>query len=105
MALRAAVARRIFACFLTAAAGSAVAAPAFAQHVVTDGEAGKLTLDALTATPRPVFRRVVYRPARSSWMQSRSRSMSIVHLASFHHSVREASTMSHYGISRRRRRS
>ncbi len=104
MALRAAVARRIFACFLTAAAGS-VAAPAFAQHVVTDNEAGKLTLDALTATPRPIFHRVVYRPARSSWMQSRTRSMSIVHLASFHHSVREASTMSHYGISRRRRRS
>ncbi len=34
-------------------------APAFAQHVVTDVEAGKLTFDALTATPRPVYRPVM----------------------------------------------
>lgn len=38
-----------------------------AQHVVTEGEAGKLTLEALTATPpppRPVYR-AYYRPAMS----------------------------------------
>ena len=105
MALRAFAARRLFACFLVAAAGSAMAAPAFAQHVVTDDEAGKLTLDALTATPRPVVHRVIYRQVRSSWMQPRSRSIPMVRLASFHRSIRESSTMSHYGISRRRRRS
>ena len=33
--------------------------PAFAQHVVTDMEAGKLTFDALTATPRPIYRPIV----------------------------------------------
>lgn len=46
----------------TAALGCAllIAAPAaFAQHVVTDVEAGKLTFDALTATPRPVYRPVM----------------------------------------------
>ncbi len=35
--------------------------PAKAQHVVTDYEARKLTLDALTAVPRPVYR-PVFRP-------------------------------------------
>ncbi|WP_428376720.1 hypothetical protein [Lichenicoccus sp.] len=35
--------------------------PAAAQHVVTDSEASKLTLDALTAAPRPVYRSI-YRP-------------------------------------------
>nr|WP_321984509.1 hypothetical protein [uncultured Lichenicoccus sp.] len=35
--------------------------PAAAQHVVTSSEAGKLTLDALTAAPRPVYRSI-YRP-------------------------------------------
>ena len=48
---------------LTAAAlGCALlltAPAAFAQHVVTDMEAGKLTLDALTATPRPVYRPIM----------------------------------------------
>ena len=41
-------------------------APARAQHLVTDNEAGKLTLDALTATPAPVYRpvyRALHRPA------------------------------------------
>ena len=37
------------------------ARPAVAQHVVTDYEARKLTLDALTAVPRPVYR-PVFRP-------------------------------------------
>ena len=39
----------------------AATAPAHAQHVVTDYEAGKLTLDALTAAPRPVYRPVYQR--------------------------------------------
>lgn len=32
---------------------------AHAQHVITDSEADKLTLDALTATPRPIYRPVM----------------------------------------------
>lgn len=50
------------AAFVTAALGCALllgAAPAFAQHVVTNVEAGKLTFDALTATPRPVYRPIM----------------------------------------------
>ena len=48
--------------FTAAALGCALlltAPAAFAQHVVTDFEAGKLTLDALTATPRPIYRPIV----------------------------------------------
>ena len=76
------------AAFATVGLGCALllgAVPALAQHVVTDVEAGKLTFDALTATPRPVYRpamavrrlhryggisRVVYRRrsgSHSSW--------------------------------------
>ncbi len=41
-----------------------------AQHVVTDSEAGKLTLDALTATPRPLYRPIMAmrRVHRSSYV-------------------------------------
>jgi hypothetical protein len=35
---------------------------AHAQHVVTEAEASKLTLEALTAAPRPVYR-PIYRAA------------------------------------------
>ena len=35
------------------------AVPAFAQHVVTEDEAAKLTFEALTAPPRPVYRPVI----------------------------------------------
>jgi len=48
--------------FAAAALGCAVlmaAPPACAQHVVTNTEAGKLTFDALTATPRPIYRPIV----------------------------------------------
>ncbi|MCQ8276888.1 hypothetical protein NFI95_00290 [Acetobacteraceae bacterium KSS8] len=49
------------------------ATPALAQHVVTDDEASKLTLDALTATPAPVVRHVVYHaPSRHSAHYSRT---------------------------------
>ena len=47
----------------TVAAGLPLAA--HAQHVVTEAEASKLTLEALTAAPRPVYRpvtRAYYRP-------------------------------------------
>ena len=50
----------------TVFAGAPLAARA--QHVVTEDEASKLTLEALTAAPRPVYRpvyRASYRPA--SW--------------------------------------
>ena len=47
----------IFGAFLGCGVLLAAAAPqARAQHLVTDNEAAKLTLDALTATPRPVYR-------------------------------------------------
>ena len=105
MDVRASVVKGLFACFLTVAAGSGLTAPALAQHVVTDYEAGKLTLDALTATPRPMVHRVMYRPSRTIWFDGRSRSTRAVHLATFHRSIRETSTTAHYGISHRRRRS
>jgi len=45
---------------LASFASIGLAAPAFAQHVVTDNEAAKLTLEALTAPPpRPVVHHVV----------------------------------------------
>lgn len=67
MAIRTIVARSLFTCFLTLAIGSIAAPHAMAQHVVTDSEAGRLTLDSLTATPAPVYRHVVaYRMSRSN---------------------------------------
>ncbi len=48
-----------------------------AQHVVTEAEASKLTLEALTAPPRPVYRpayRAYFRDAMSTptrWRHSR----------------------------------
>ncbi len=39
--------------------GAALTSQAYAQHVVTDAEASKLTFDSLTATPRPIYRPVV----------------------------------------------
>lgn len=87
MTIRSVVAKSLFSCFLVAAIGSA--APAFAQHVVTDDEAGKLTLDALTAAPRVFVHRAAYRPVRMSWSDGwsrhgRIRSVGAVHEASFH---------------------
>ena len=121
--IRSVVARGLFACFLAAAAGTA-SVPALAQHVVTDDEAGKLTLDALTAAPRVIVRRAAYRPARMSWSEGwsrdRGRGRSAVllheasfrrgfgHEASFRHGMRAAGiratgTTIHLGVSRRRR--
>ncbi len=62
---------------------------AHAQHVVTDAEAAKLTLDSLTATPRPIYRPVVafrrvHRPgyvSRASHAGSASRRRIGVHFA------------------------
>lgn len=101
MAIRAAVTRSVFAVLLTVAAAPAVTSSAFAQHVVTDDEAGKLTLDALTATPRAFVHRVVYRPSRGGWAQATGyRSV---------HAVRDVSyrrfTSSVRPMIRRRRRS
>ena len=60
----------VLGCGLFCAAGSPAAR---AQHVVTDVEAGKLTLDALTATPRPIYRQVaVFRRMHRSNVASRS---------------------------------
>ena len=72
------------------------ATPALAQHVVTDYEAGKLTLDALTATPIPVVHHVYYRTQRYGTMRA-------VQAASFHRGIR-VSTMRHLGTSHRRHR-
>lgn len=100
MALRAAVARSLFAVLLTAAAVPAVTSSALAQHVVTDDEAGKLTLDALTATPRALVHRVVYRPTRGGWAQaSRYRSVHVVHEAAY-----RRFTSSVHPLARNRRR-
>ncbi len=87
MTIRSVVAKSLLSCFVVAAIGSAT--PAFAQHVVTDDEAGKLTLDALTATPRVFVHRAAYRPLRMSWSdgwsrRGHARSVGIVHEASFH---------------------
>ena len=87
MTIRSVVAKSLLSCFLVAAIGSAT--PAFAQHVVTDDEAGKLTLGALTAAPRVFVHRAAYRPLRMSWSdgwsrRGHSRSVGAVHEASFH---------------------
>ena len=89
MAIRAA-----FATTLVAAALGWGATPALAQHVVTDYEAGKLTLDALTATP--VVHHILYRMPRYGTVRA-------VHAASYRHAVR-AAAMSHPGTTHRRRR-
>ena len=107
MAIRAVVARSLFACFLTIAAGSALAPAAMAQHVVTDNEAGKLTLDALTATPMPVVRHVIaYRTARNSWAPARGRSVRAYRMVSYSRAARvPVSVPTHYATARHRRRS
>jgi hypothetical protein len=83
------LASRVSGSLLVAGLVVAGTAPAFAQHVVTDDEAGKLTLDALTATPRPVYRPVV--AYRSHAIAAHSRhgyavhTVSAVRSASYHH--------------------
>ncbi len=101
VAVRATIAKTLLAAALIVSFGIG-ATPALAQHVVTDYEAGKLTLDALTATPVPVVHHVVYRTSR--YEAGRYRTVRAVQTASFRHSVR-ASTMSHLGSSHGRRRS
>ena len=91
MTLRASLAKTLVAAGLTLGA-----TPALAQHVVTDYEAGKLTLDALTATPIPVVHHVVYRAQRYQTMRA-------VEVASFRRGI-HASTMRHLGGSHRRHR-
>lgn len=89
---------------MTVAAGTVMAPRASAQHVVTDDEAGKLTFDALTATPRPIVHRVIYRTTRSYWAEPiRQRSIRGVRAISYRHSIREGGTMTHLGYSRHRR--
>ncbi len=90
VAIRATFAKTLFAAALTLGA-----TPALAQHVVTDYEAGKLTLDALTATPIPVVHHIIYHAGRTQTVRA-------VQAASFRHGVR-ASTMIHLGTSRRHR--
>ena len=58
----------------TLAMASVIGSPplaARAQHVVTEDEAGKLTLEALTAAPRPVYRPIYhiayYRPVNARY--------------------------------------
>ncbi len=123
MTIRSVAARGLFACFLAAAAGAA-SFPALAQHVVTDDEAGKLTLDALTAAPRVIVHRAAYRPVRMSWSEGwsrdrgRGRSVALLHEASFRRGVaheasfrhgihaagiRATGMTIHLGVSRRRR--
>lgn len=107
MAIRTIVARSLFACFLTLAVGSVAAPQALAQHVVTDGEAGKLTLDSLTATPAPVYRRVAYhvpRASHSSWsFAARGRTTHAVRSVVYHRAYRQpVMATSHHSVSHRR---
>ena len=106
VAIRATIAKTLIAAGLTASLALG-ATPALAQHVVTDYEAGKLTLDALTATPIPVVHHVIYRTSQyqpGRYQAGRYQTVRAVQSASFRHSVR-ASTMSHLGSSHHRRRS
>lgn len=117
MTIRSVVAKGLFGCFLVAALGTA-SGPAVAQHVVTDDEAGKLTLDALTAAPRVVVHRAAYRPVRMSWSEGwgrgRSKSAWVLHEASyrrgvsreasFRHSIRATGMTVHLGVASHRRR-
>ncbi len=123
MTIRLAAARSLFAGFLIVAplvvVVDAASVPALAQHVVTDGEASKLTLDALTAAPRVIVHRAMYRPVRMSWLQGwnrergHGRSAGLLHEASFRRGfaheaafrrgIRATGTTIHLGVSRRRR--
>ncbi len=119
MTIRSAVAKGLFGCFLVAAVGTA-AVPAFAQHVVTDDEASKLTLDALTAAPRVIVHRAAYRPVRMSWSDGWSRDRSrgraawiprdtsfrhvYLHEASFRHGIRATGMTVHLGVASHHRR-
>lgn len=97
--------------FLGLAGG--LAKPALAQHVVTDNEAGKLTFDALTATPAPVFHRATYRPVSRHFTYQpaavRSRGVvtaGAVHEASWRRAVSRSSAatlahVAHHGRARR----
>ena len=95
MTLRASLAKTLLAAGLAPMLALG-ATPALAQHVVTDYEAGKLTLDALTATPIPVVHHVVYRAQRYQTMRA-------VETASFRRGI-HASTTRHLGVSHRRHR-
>lgn len=88
MTFRAILARTLLVFSLAAGIGMAVT-PAHAQHVVTDDEAGKLTLDALTATPAPIVHRVSYRTLsrRSTYLPAAAR----VRMGGTRRAVREAS--------------
>ncbi len=119
MTIRSVVAKSLLGCFLVVAAGTA-SVPAFAQHVVTDDEASKLTLDALTAAPRVVVHRAAYRPVRMSWSEGWARERGryrsagfaheasfrrgFLHEASFRHSIRATGMTVHLGVASRRRR-
>ncbi|MGI4746156.1 MAG: hypothetical protein ACRYGI_16570 [Janthinobacterium lividum] len=108
MAIRTIVARSLSACLLTLAVGSIAAPQAMAQHMVTDGEAGKLTLDSLTATPAPVYRRVIAyhtpRASRSNWSSAvRGGTVRGVHSVVYHHAYRQpVLATSHHVASHRR---
>lgn len=106
MAIRTIVARSLFACLLTLAVGSIAAPQAMAQHVVTDSEAGKLTLDSLTATPAPVYRHMVaYRMPRSNWSTAaRGRTVRGVQDVVYRRAYRRPiASSSRYAVSHRRR--
>ena len=95
MAIRASLAKTLLAAGLAPMLALG-ATPSLAQHVVTDYEAGKLTLDALTATPIPVVHHIVYRAQRYQTVRA-------VEAASFRRGI-HASTMRHLGNSHRRHR-
>ncbi|MDG6094464.1 hypothetical protein LOC54_04940 [Acetobacter sp. AN02] len=80
------LARRISFAFMTGGLFGAVAAPAHAERVISDYEAGKLTLESLTAAPAVhyVHRVSAHRAVSHAARGSRSQQRSLVHLASYH---------------------
>lgn len=111
MTVRTAFVRSLFVLLLGLAGGVALAPAAHAQHVVTDDEAGKLTFDALTATPRPVVRHVAYRPvyhssyriARASASRYVGRSAPLVQTVAYRRAGHAAAHAAPASVHRRRR--
>ena len=72
--------------------------PALAQHVVTEQEAAKLTLEALTAPPRPVYRPLI-RVASYRYLSMRGRWHGREHLftrAAYHPVFRPSHEHAHH---------
>ncbi|WP_147151133.1 hypothetical protein [Neoasaia chiangmaiensis] len=92
---------------LTLVAGLGVSNQAHAQRVISDYEASKLTLDALTATPvyhRPVVHHVMYRPSHTRFAVTHGVAHGLSRRALIHNVVyhpKAASVSKHHHTRRR----